>query len=112
VSEHDVKAICTSELAAKVPACVSSGALSFTGNDVLLLSCTNEIMDVFGRLGEDPMQNGWGAPTRRTTDITLRRNCDVIQGDRDPNDPFDPGLEWQEAPLDSFEDLGVRCAAP
>ena len=112
VSREKVLVICSPELAALVPACSSSGGLSFTGNDVLLLSCSGTVVDAFGRLGEDPGPSGWGAPNGRTNDVTLRRFCDAAHGDVEPNDAFDPALDWSEAPLDSFEDLGVYCAAP
>jgi hypothetical protein len=102
--------VCSPELAALSSSCALSETLPFTGNDTILLTCAGNVVDAFGRLLEDPGANGWGTPPRRTSDVTLRRSCGITQGDPDPNDAFDPALEWEEAPLDAFDDLGVHCA--
>ncbi|MGC4088698.1 MAG: hypothetical protein QM756_12525 [Polyangiaceae bacterium] len=104
--------VCTPQLVSLVAACSLSEALSFTGNDVVLLVCDGRVVDAFGRLLEDPGENGWGTQPTRTADVTLRRACDVTRGDSDPNDAFDPAREWLPAALDSFNNLGVHCAAP
>ena len=84
-------------------------ALRFNGNDVVELSCREEILDVIGQTGEPPKER-WGTSELGTLDQTLRRKCDIRSGDSDSSDPFDPAVEWTAAEKDAFDDLGKHCS--
>lgn len=89
----------------------TSSAIAYNGNDAVLLSCDGQLMDSFGRLGEDPgtswMSNGVG-----TVNSHLVRLCSA-EGDTVADDAFDPSLEWRSLPLDDLSTLGARfCPDP
>lgn len=77
----------------------------FNGDDAVVLRKGGLVIDAIGQVGVDP-GIGWGDPPDSTQNQTLRRKVGVEAGDTNPDDPFDPGLEWDSFPLDSFEDLG------
>jgi predicted extracellular nuclease len=79
-----------------------SSGLSHSGNDVVALDCWG-LVDVIGRVGEDTV---WGSAPTVTQDATLRRACSVQSGDTNGADPFDPALEWEGFPADTFGGLG------
>ncbi len=83
----------------------NSGLLSFNGNDTLVLECEDMTMDVFGQVGVNPGDAGWGSGDIVTVDRTLRRNCGVTAGDTNPDDAFDPAAEWFAFPTDTYFDL-------
>lgn len=85
--------------------------LNFNGNDTISLTCEDKLMDSFGRRGENPGASGWGTGEVTSVGHTLRRHCDVIFGDTDLSNEFDPGLEWWSFPRDSFLDLGSNLCA-
>lgn len=82
----------------------TSSAIAFNGNDAVLLSCDEALVDSFGRLGEDPGA-AWGT-TVRTIDSNLIRRCNSAP-DTVPDDPFDPATEWRSVPLTEVDDLGT-----
>lgn len=89
----------------------TSSAIAYNGNDAVLLSCDGQLMDSFGRLGEDPgtswMSNGVG-----TINAHLVRLCSAL-GDTVADDAFDPSLEWRSLALDDVSTLGARfCPDP
>lgn len=84
------------------------GQSSFNGNDAILLRDGEDaIVDVIGQIGFDPGAAGWGT-TIKTTDTTLRRKPSVLLGDTSPDDAFDPALEWEALPIDTFDGLGAH----
>jgi hypothetical protein len=83
----------------------TSSAIAFNGNDAVLLSCDDALLDAFGRLGEDPGV-AWGT-TVRTIDANLLRRCGPPGPDTTPDDPFDPGTAWRAVPLTELDDLGA-----
>ena len=102
-----VLTLCTSSLKEKLGAvCTQVGNLTFNGDDAVSLSCDGTLMDVIGQVGVDP-GDAWGSATNSTAEHTLRRKCSVQTGDRLPADAFDPGLEWQAFPIDTFDGLGA-----
>ncbi|MFC4701305.1 ExeM/NucH family extracellular endonuclease [Glaciecola siphonariae] len=83
-----------------------TGSLSFNGDDaVVLRGPAGEILDVIGTIGEDPGSQ-WGQGDASTADNTLLRNTNIRIGDTNPDDAFDPSVEWSGLPRDSFADLG------
>jgi hypothetical protein len=85
-----------------------SGVLSHNGNDAYALRCNGEVVDVFGRIGENP-GDGWGFGEFTTNDHTLRRRCEVLEGDTNGDDAFDPAIEWESFRRDTLDGLGRHC---
>ena len=86
----------------------TSGAMTFNGDDTVVLHCSGTDVDTIGQVGVDPgsewMANGVG-----TQNETIRRNCDITSGDRISDDAFDPSLQWTSYPIDTFNGLGNHC---
>lgn len=85
-----------------------TGSLNHNGDDTLALACNGTILDVFGRIGEDPGL-GWGAGAFTTNDHTLRRKCAIEEGDPNGRDAFDPSVQWDSFPIDTLDGLGSHC---
>jgi subtilisin-like proprotein convertase family protein len=83
---------------------LSSGSLTFTGNDTLVLKKGTADVDCFGKVAENPA-SGWDSPVI-TVDKTLRRKSTITTGDTIKSDTFDPALEWDVFPVDNFTGLG------
>jgi hypothetical protein len=107
------RVICSPELAEVEPRCDLTASLVFNGNDALVLTCKNVVIDSFGQLGavEPPGDAGWGAPVTTTTDISLSRLCDSAS-DTDVHDEFDPTSAWVALGTDVTSALGWPCTAP
>ena len=88
---------------------VTSNISFFNGNDALLLKKNGVIVDSFGQVGNNPNAAGWGSVTM---DRTLRRKASVVQGDVIPTDTFDPTVEWEVFPNNTFSGLGSHGSAP
>jgi predicted extracellular nuclease len=102
------------------PALVALGDLSepngsyptpmhMNGNDALALTKNGQVVDVFGKIGEDPGtawsdQNG----TWWTNDHTLIRKPFILNGDINALDSFDPSLEWDSLPENTWGNLGAH----
>ena len=87
----------------------TSGANFFNGNDAVVLKKAGEVVDAFGRMGENPGEQ-WSNGGVRTKDRTLRRKQRVCQGDTVRADRFDPSDEWVEHPRNTFSGLGRHTA--
>lgn len=102
-----------------------NNAMYFNGNDALVLRKIegNEVVDVFGRIGEDPGDpndgGGWNnvgpsyswainGEVSWTANYTLVRKSFVTEGDLAPTDPFNVGLEWDSLPANTFDNLGMH----
>lgn len=98
-----------------------SNAWYWNGNDAIVLAkgsvndiLNAEIIDVFGKVGEDPASGAWTADPASgftegawwTMNHTLIRKSGVLVGDTDPVDLFNPSLEWDSIPQDSWGNLG------
>lgn len=84
---------------------MTSSVANFNGDDVLILKHGDTIIDAFGQIGVDP-GTAWGSDGDTTIDHTLVRKNTVQMGDYDPYDVFEPSLEWDFYPQDTFEYLG------
>jgi predicted extracellular nuclease len=87
----------------------TSGSLTFNGDDAVVLLNGATVVDVIGQVGFDPGTE-WGTGLVSTQDNTLRRNADVCAGDTNPNDVFDPSLEWTGYATDTFDGLGAHTS--
>jgi hypothetical protein len=100
-----------------------SNAWYWNGNDAIVLAkgsvneiLAAEIIDVFGKVGEDPASGAWTADAASgftqgawwTMNHTLIRKSDVLHGDTDPVNLFNPSLEWDSIPEDSWQNLGLH----
>lgn len=85
---------------------LTSNSSFFNGNDAIVLKENGVIVDSLGQIGFDPGSQ-WGSGDVSTQDNTLRRNTDITEGDNNPDDTFDPSIEWSGFPQDTFDGLGV-----
>ena len=110
ISPGDVFVVCYSgsEQALKDSSDLVQGTSSWTGNDAIILRKGTDTLDVIGQVGNDPGAGGWGSGLTSTADHTLRRKAGVTTGDTNPNDAFDPSVEWDGYPIDTFDGLGNR----
>lgn len=83
----------------------------YNGNDAVALVKGDAAVDVFGQIGVNPGDPGWGAGTPNATlNHTLRRAADVCVGDPDGSDAFDPAAGWAGFAQDTFDGLGAHVA--
>ena len=86
----------------------------YNGNDAIVLrkgGAGGQILDSIGQIGFDPGTQ-WGTGLISTADNTLRRNRNVTDGDRNPNDIFNLSLQWQGFAQNNVDNLGSHYAAP
>ena len=83
----------------------------FNGNDAIVLKKNGIVIDAIGQVGFDPGTE-WGTGDTSTEDNTLRRKSSITSGDLNPNDVFDPAIEWEGFPVDSFDNLGIFGTPP
>ena len=87
------------------------GTMYFNGNDAVTLETSSgDILDIIGKIGEDPGQ-AWGDENDAywTKDQTLTRKASVTGGfvyDATQPYSFDPTLEWDSLPKNTFTELG------
>ena len=86
-----------------------SGSLSHNGDDAYVLYKGADVVDSFGRVGEDPGSQ-WGSDLQSTQDNTLVRKSSVVSGDLEVSDAFDPAIEWDGYAKDTFEHLGSHSS--
>jgi hypothetical protein len=86
----------------------SNSPFYFNGDDAVpLIKGANTLVDVIGRIGEDP-GTAWADEngTWWTVDKTLVRKSTVLKGDTDGLDAFLPELQWDSLPENTFTNLG------
>lgn len=80
---------------------------SFNGDDAIVLSKGTTVIDIIGRIGERPSAGYWGISAGpKSADNTLIRKCEILKGDTNGTDVFDPSVEWNGFPVDTFNYLG------
>ena len=86
-----------------------TGSISHNGDDAysLVLKANEEVLDVFGQIGFDP-GSSWNVNLVSTKDRTLRRKTSITSGDTVGNDIFDPSLQWDSFPKDTYDGLGSK----
>ena len=88
--------------------------LHMNGNDAMVLTKNGVIIDVIGKVGEDPSSGAWTADaasgftlgTWWTANHTLIRKSTVLKGDNNGLDLFDPSAEWDSLPAPNWSNLG------
>lgn len=86
----------------------SNSPFYFNGDDAVpLIKGQNTLVDIIGRIGEDP-GTAWSDAngTWWTVDKTLVRKSTVLKGDTDGLDQFLPEVEWDSLPENTFTSLG------
>ena len=86
----------------------------YNGDDVLLLFLDDVLVDSIGQLGVDPGTN-WSSGSCATSEMTLVRKADSCFGDTDASDAYDPSVDWDCYPQDTFGYLGFHdtgCVVP
>lgn len=91
--------------AVKNKADMTTGSLSFNGDDAVILANNTTILDCIGQRGYDPGTE-WGSGLTSTCDNTLVRKPEIVTGDTNPNDTFSPSPEWNGYAADTFTYLG------
>ena len=88
--------------------------MHMNGNDAMVLTKNGVIIDVIGKVGEDPASGAWTADaasgftlgTWWTANHTLIRKSTVLKGDNNGLDLFDPSAEWDSLPAPNWSNLG------
>ncbi|QPG05258.1 endonuclease [Salinimonas marina] len=80
-----------------------TGAISFNGDDAVVLWLKNNIVDAIGQIG---VRSNWGSGDTSTKNRTLRRQDGISIGDDNAYDSFDPATEWNGFAQNTFDDLG------
>ena len=116
LSNGDVYVVADHEAAAAILAAADQtyASNSFNGDDAVVLKRGATVLDVMGQVGFDP-GTSWGSGPTTTQDHTLRRKASVSTGDTNPSNSFDPAVEWDGYPVDTFAGLGshaATCARP
>lgn len=91
----------------KAQADMTTASLSFNGDDAVVLMNNTTILDSIGQSGYDPGTE-WGSGLTSTSDNTLVRKPEIVTGDTNPGDTFNPTLEWNGYAADTFTYLGTH----
>ncbi|MFK8000474.1 MAG: amidohydrolase family protein [Polyangiales bacterium] len=84
--------------------------INHNGNDPYVIECDGMVVDSFGQIGPQPDGfEAWTGGGVSSRDQSLRRRCDVAGADTDPSDAFDPSLEYDTFPQNTFDGLGEHC---
>ena len=83
----------------------------FNGNDAVTLEILGAgiVIDLIGKVGEDPGAS-WSDSDGNywTKDHTLRRKNNILSGVNMNPPVFDPTLEWDSLPVNTFNGLGIH----
>jgi predicted extracellular nuclease len=88
-----------------------SSAAWYDGNDVVVLAKGLQKVDVIGQIGSNPGTE-WGSGDASTADNTLRRKGSIEAGDTNGADAFEPAVQWDGFPIDTFGGLGSHTIGP
>ena len=86
----------------------TNGSGLFNGDDAVVLTKGDAVVDSLGQVGFDPGTE-WGAGLVSTADNTLRRLPSSTAGDTDPTDTFDPAALWTGLATDTSDGLGTHA---
>ena len=87
--------------------CDQLATIDHNGDDILTLTCSGNLVDSIGQANGTDVGDAWqGSDDESTKDQTLVRKCSVLEGDTDITDAYDPSLEWDGFPQDTFTSLG------
>ena len=90
--------------------------LHMNGDDAMVLTKNGAIIDVIGKVGEEPASGAWTADSTSgftmgswwTANHTMIRKSTVKVGDGNGLDLFNPSLEWDSLPAPNWGDLGMH----
>ncbi len=87
---------------------ITSGVMSFTGNDALELynTANSQTVDIIGEIGVDPTATGWSVGTGFTANTTIRRKSTVNLGSTVWLGSGN--MEWDVYGLDTFDGLKLH----
>lgn len=85
----------------------NSTVINFNGDDAIVLKHNGVIIDSIGQIGFDPGAE-WVANGVSTLNMTLVRKSYITSGDTNPNDAYDPSVEWVGYPQDTFTYIGTH----
>ena len=90
----------------RTPGGLSSAVINFNGDDAIILKQGQQVVDSFGKLGQDP-GSAWTSGSFSTKDRTLRLKSGITTGDTVTNDSF-PGAShnWQSFAKNTHDGLG------
>ncbi|MDC0204324.1 lamin tail domain-containing protein [Flavobacteriales bacterium] len=88
--------------------------MHMNGNDAMVLTKNGTVIDVIGRVGEDPASGAWTDDTASgftmgtwwTMQHTLIRKNTILYGDNNGLDLFNPSAEWDSLVVGSWNNLG------
>jgi len=111
VADGDVFVVAHAQASAAILAQAdqTNGYTWYNGDDAVVLRKGTTIIDAIGRISFDPGTE-WGSGVTSTADSTLRRKGTVSAGDANAFDAFDPSIEWEGFPVDTFTGLGCFAA--
>jgi len=110
LASGDVFVLANSSASFAGSADMTSGSLTFNGDDAVTLHDGVSEIDIIGQIGFDPGTE-WGTGLQSTADNTIRRNPDVCTGDTNGADPFDPTVQWTGFTTDTFGGLGSHSSS-
>jgi predicted extracellular nuclease len=84
----------------------------YNGDDAVVLRKAGTPVDVIGQIGFAPAGGQWGSGDTSTADNTIRRKVSVTDGDPNGSDAFDPAVQWDGFPNNSFDGLGSHSVGP
>ncbi len=90
---------------------ITSNVTWYNGDDAIALFKDGVIIDVIGQIGFDP-GSYWGTEPNTTQEHTLVRRSNIMGGDADGSDAFDPADEWDAYAQDTFTYLGSHTIDP
>ena len=86
---------------------LDSGVSNFNGDDALALRKNGALVDLIGQIG---VRTVWGTPPTSTQDNTIRRKPAACTGDANPDDAFDPAVDYDGFAINTFDGLGAHTA--
>ncbi|AOT10732.1 ExeM/NucH family extracellular endonuclease [Pseudoalteromonas luteoviolacea] len=82
----------------------------FNGDDAVVLTKNDVIVDSIGQIGVDP-GSSWSDQGVSTKDRTLVRFASITSGDSIATDEFFPSNEWEALAKDDFSNIGIHNAS-
>jgi len=114
LADGDVVVIANSAASSTILAVadITSEVTFFNGDDTLALLRNGVIIDVIGRIGNDPPAGSWGTSPVDTNEATLRRLPAVCAGNPVgfAENATDITAEWEGFPRDDASGLGAHLA--
>jgi predicted extracellular nuclease/endonuclease I len=86
----------------------TSGSISHNGDDAYVLFKGDDVVDSFGRVGEDPGSR-WDSNGVSTANTTLVRLSSIDKGDTVIDDEFLPDVQWAAFPSNTSSELGSHA---